>query len=65
MFAKVENGVTNRAKSFAGKREKTQFWHAEIFHFFEPDRLLFARVEIGLTKFTDKNNQKRRKVFCV
>ena len=42
MFTRVdENGVTNRAKFFAGKTGKTQFW-PEISHFLEQDRLLFV-----------------------
>ena len=58
MCAKVENGVTNRAKIFAGKTGKTQSWH-EIFRFFEQDRLLCARVDIGVTEFPTKPAEKK------
>ena len=30
----------------------------EIFHFFEQDRLLFARVDIGVTEFPEKTAEK-------
>jgi|TARA_B100000524_G_scaffold216899_1_gene114070 hypothetical protein len=50
--------MTNIGNNFAGKTEKTQFW-PEIFHFFEQDRLLFARVEIGVTEFPTKTAIKR------
>ena len=36
---------------------KTQFWH-EIFHFFEQDRLLCARVDIGVTEYPTKTATK-------
>ena len=41
------------------KREKgkTQFW-PEIFHFFEQARLLFARVDIGVTEFPTNTAEK-------
>ena len=51
MFAKVENGVTKIVPL------KTQF-RAEIFHFFQQDRLLFAKVDIGLTQFPTKTAKK-------
>ena len=59
MFTRVdENGVTNRAKFFAGKTGKTQFW-PEISHFLdEHDRLLFARVKFGVTKFPKKTSER-------
>jgi hypothetical protein len=41
----------------AGKTEKTQFW-PEDFHFLEQDCLLFAREEIGVTKFSTKIAEK-------
>ena len=53
MFAKVENGVTKLCQFFAGKTGKTQSWH-EIFRFFEQDRLLCARVDIGVTEYPTK-----------
>ena len=59
MFARVENGVTNRAKIFAGKTVKTaQFW-PDFFHFSQQDRFLFARVEIGVTEFPTKTEQEQ------
>ena len=64
MCAKVENGVTNRAKIFAGKTGKTQFW-PKIFQLFEQDRLLFARVEIGVTECPTKIAKKSENFFCV
>jgi len=45
----------NRAKFFAGG--KSQFWPA-VFHFFEQDRLLFARFDIGVTEFPTKTAEK-------
>ena len=51
MFAKVENGVTKIVPL------KTQF-RAEIFHIFQQDRLLFAKVDIGLTQFPTKTAKK-------
>ena len=60
MFAKVENGVTKSCQNFAGKIEKNTIL-AGNFPLFEQDRLLFARVEIGvMAEFPDKNSQKRR-----
>ena len=53
MFAKVENGVSKSCQIFAGKTGKTQSWH-EIFRFFEQDRLLCARVDIGVTEYPTK-----------
>jgi len=64
MFAKVEHGVTKSCPHFAGKTGKTQCW-PEIFHFFEQDRLLFARVDIGVTKFPTKTAKKKKKKICV
>ena len=59
MFARVENGVTNCAKNFAGKTVKTaQFW-PDFFHFSQQDRFLFARVEIGVTEFPTKIEQEQ------
>ena len=62
MCAKVENGVTNRAKIFAGKTGKTQFW-PKLFQLFEQDRLLFARVEIGVTECPTKIAKKSENFF--
>ena len=63
MFAKVENGVTKLAKLFAGKTGKTQIW-PEISHFLEQDRLLFGRVDIGVTEFpTTKTAEKEERIF--
>ena len=42
------------------KQNKTQFW-PEIFHCFEQDRLLFARVDIGVTEFPTKRAKKEEK----
>jgi len=48
--------MTNIGNNFAGKTEKTQFsFWPEIFHFLEQDRLLFARVEIGVTEYPTKH----------
>ena len=58
MFAKVENGVTKSCQFFCRKNAgKTQFW-AEIFHFFEQDRLLCARLDIGVTESPTKTAKK-------
>ena len=59
MFARVENSVTNRAKIFAGKIVKTQFW-PDFFHFSQQDRFLFARVEIGVTEFPTKTTEQEQ-----
>jgi len=49
MFAKVENGVTKIVPHLSPENNYA-ILAAEIFHFFEQDRLLlFARVEIGVT----------------
>ena len=64
MFAKVENGVTKSCQNFRQKNaEKMQFWPV-MCHFFEQDRSLFARVEIGVTEFLTKT-AKREYFFCV
>ena len=65
MFAKVENGVRqNRAKIFAGKTGIKRNFGLRCFpRFFEQDRFLFARVEIGVTEFPTK--RPKRKIFCV
>jgi len=47
----------NCAKIFAGKQKKTQFW-PELFRYSEQDRLLFARVDIGVTDFPTKTAEK-------
>ena len=66
MFAKVENGVTKSCQNIiiliAGKTGKTHFWPG-IFHCFEQDRLLFARVEIGATEFPTKAAKKEDNIF--
>ena len=52
-------GEAAAAKFSREKRgKKTQFWPAEFFHFFEQDRLLFARVDIGVTEFPTKSAEK-------
>ena len=63
MFAKVENGVTKLCQNVRRKNRKTQFW-TEIFEYFEQDRLLFARVEIGVTVFSTKTAKKEKKEKC-
>ena len=56
MFAKVENGVTKSCQNFRQKnRKNAQFW-PEIFHFFEQDCLLCARVAV--TEFSTKTAKK-------
>ena len=62
MVAKVENGVTQSCQKNSGKTGKTQFWH-DFFHFFEQDRLLFARVDSRhrRDRISDKNSRKRRR----
>ena len=58
MFAKVENGVTKIVPHLSPEK-KNAILAAEIFHFFEQDRLLlFARVEIGVTEFPTKIAEK-------
>ena len=57
MFAKVENGVTKSCQNFRRKNRKTQFW-PDVSHFFVQDRLLFARVDIGVTEFPTKTAEK-------
>ena len=52
----------NRAKIFAGKTAKTKFW-PDFFHFFEQDRLLFARVDISRSawqNFRQKQPKKKK-----
>ena len=60
MFATVENGVTESCQNLRRKNRKTQFW-PKIFHFFEQDRLLFAKFEIGVAEFPTKTS--KREVF--
>ena len=62
MSAKVENSVTKLCQFFRRKNiyRKTQFW-PENFHFFEQDRLLFARVDIGVTEFPTKTAETNKK----
>ena len=43
------------------EKQKKPFW-PEIFHFFEQDSLLFARVENGVTEYLTKTS---RFFFCV
>ena len=38
-------------------------FRAEIFHFFEQDRLLFAKVDIGVTKFPTKTAAEKVKTM--
>ena len=73
MFAKVENGMTKSKMKIVpkfprkNKQKKSQFWPG-IFHFFEQDRLLFARVEIGVTEFPTKKakeEQQEEEKTCV
>ena len=54
MFARVENGVTKLCQKFRWKNRKNAIFWSELFHFFEQDRLLFARVDIGVTEFPTK-----------
>jgi len=58
MFAKVENGVTKSCQNFRRKNRKNAILAAWFFHFFEQDRLLFARVDIGVTEFQTKTAEK-------
>ena len=58
MFAKVENGVTKSYQFFRQKNRKTQFWPESFLLIFEQDRLLFARVDIGVTEFPTKAAEK-------
>tara|TARA_B100000524_G_scaffold319017_1_gene198779 strand:+ start:117 stop:527 length:411 start_codon:yes stop_codon:yes gene_type:complete len=63
MFGKVENGVTKSCQIFCRKNiaGETHFW-AEIFHFFSREALLlFARVDIGVTKLRQKKPKKKKK----
>ena len=55
MFAKAENGVTKSCQIFRRKnaQENNAFW-PDFFHFIEQDRLLFERVDIGVTEFPTK-----------
>ena len=63
MFARVQNGVTKSSQIFrAGKTGKTQFW-PDIFHYFEQDRLLCARVDIGVTESPTKKAKKESDFF--
>ena len=66
MVAKVENGVTQSCQKNSGKTGKTQFWH-DFFHFFEQDRLLFARGRVldMRDSISDKNSRKRKEKFWV
>ena len=57
MFAKVENRVTKSCQFFRRKNRKKQFW-PEIFRFYEQDRLLCARVDIGVTESPTKTAKK-------
>ena len=64
MFAKVENGVTKTCQNFRRKNRKTQFWIlAWFFPLFEQDRLLCARVDIGVTESPTKTAKKEEKTF--
>ena len=57
MFAKVENGVTKSCRIFRRKiTEKRNFGPN-----FPQNRLLFARVEIGVTDLSDKKSLSRTK----
>ena len=53
MFARVENGVTKLCQFFRRKNRKNTIlaWN---FPLSEQDRLLFARVGIGVTAFPTK-----------
>ena len=63
MFTRVdENGVTNRAKFFAGKTGKTQFTAIDqaLCRVSRVGSLVwFVRVEIGVNKTSKKKSQKR------
>ena len=54
MFAEVENGVTQLYQIFRRKNNRKNAVLAWFFYFFEQDRLLFARVYIGVTGFPTK-----------
>ena len=58
MFAKVENGVTNSCHFFRRKNRKNANFGL-IFRFFEQDRLLCVRVDIGVQKISDKHSQQK------
>ena len=64
MFAKVENGETKSCQFLRRKNRENAIWH-ENFHFFQQDRLLFARVEIDVTEFPTKTAKKEEFSFCV
>ena len=64
MFARVENGVTKSCQIFAGKTGKTQFW-PDVFHCFEQDRLLCARVVIGVTEYPTKTAKEEEGILSV
>ena len=55
MFAKVENGVTKLCQNnFRRKNRKNAKFRPEIFRFFEQDRFVCARVDIGVTESPTK-----------
>ena len=56
MFAKVENGVTKwcQNENFRRKSRKKRNFGLIFPVFWEQDRLLFARFEIGVTEFPTK-----------
>ena len=59
MFAKVENGVTIVPFFSPEKQEKRSlFIWPVFFSFYEQDRLLCARVDIGVTEFPTKTAEK-------
>ena len=64
MFAKVENGVTNSCHFFRRKNRKNANFGL-IFRFFEQDRLLCVRVDIGVTKSPTNTANKKKKTIWV
>ena len=60
MFAKVEIGVTkqNRARFFAGKTRKTQFWPE--FQLFRARSLVVRESRIGVTEFPKSTSEKEQ-----
>ena len=49
--------------TFSPEKQKKRNFGLIFFHFFEQDRLLFARVKIGVTKFPTKKPKKTKTFF--
>ena len=64
MFAKVENGVTKSCQNLRRKKRKNNFG-LKFSNFSAQDRLLFARVEIGLTECPTEIAKKKKLVIFV